>query len=189
MSIEHRKILIKNEAQWPMRNLVVAHANQVNGKFVNKQLDECRVMSQSNDLLMGDFVVDSLKKGDWVVAWENSHDLAVYYLVMKRSFWKSIGSFVRLQMDYALAAARYYSADTDRGQLNCATAANNIATAVFESTVTKHIPKISHCIKAGDQQKMSPSITLHSDRKTATFQSSGRKTACDVKFYLKSSII
>src|SRR3954468_18667497 len=84
------KVIVQNPAQYPLRNLVIAHHQGKNdGSDVNKTQEFNGIIRQGNPPQYvtangGPLQYDqSYVHGTdyWVVTWENHCDLAVYYLI------------------------------------------------------------------------------------------------------------
>jgi hypothetical protein len=94
---------VYNNAQYPLRNLVIAHHQDNTSSEVNTT-QEYRGIARGQKLSF-EQKFDPDKHDFWVVAWENLHDLAVYYLVSKSNWLHKIEEALKKEMEDALEDA------------------------------------------------------------------------------------
>jgi hypothetical protein len=108
------KVVVQNPAQYPLRNLVIAHHEGKNdGTAVNKTQefngivrkgDPPQYVTPNGDPLQYDqYYVHGTDH--WVVTWENHCDLAVYYLIEDPTFLLAFERDLLEAMDKAMEEA------------------------------------------------------------------------------------
>jgi hypothetical protein len=119
----------------------------------------------------------------WVVAWQNMHDPAIYYLVQDPTIWEKLEEDAFLALNKALGDMLDFCTDSDVGRV-VTKAADYYVKSVYDSRSYKL--RIENKINT-DPGKSTLTITLNGDRATGSIESPNHSTACSMRFYLKDA--